>query len=65
MHSIRNMFIISRTFARGHYSLIVSDLLRCLWGRGLGVEDEVVVGVGWSVRGREREIQWGMHTERR
>jgi len=38
------MFIISRTFARGRYSFIVSVVRRA--------RDEV----GWSVRGRERGI---------
>ena len=35
MHGMRYTFFISKTFARWRYSLIVSDVLRRLYGRGL------------------------------
>jgi len=46
------MFIISTTFARGRYSLIVSDLVR---HPQVGVRNEVVVGVGWRCNRKGKE----------
>jgi len=53
-------FVISKTFARGLYSLIVSDLLRCLYGDGFGGQDEVSWWVGWGCERKEKGIQRGM-----
>jgi len=41
MHGIRYAFIISRTFVRGRYSLIVSNLIRRQMGCGLRGRGEV------------------------